>query len=406
MNLVYDAVDAQGQSVSDAIEAGSQREAVDRLRKRGLFVTRIQDASSATRRSRPAHQDQSYGTRLPLKTLAQVTRQLAMLLRSGSGIVPAMRAIQRQMCKAHHKELFEDIIADLEEGVTLTETLRKHPRTFDAVYCGIIAAGEASGMLTEMFERLSTIVTKRRAMFKKVTGALAYPVLLIAMSAQIFMAMLFFVLPRFSGMFTQLGVEVPWTTRIMLDLGDFLRGYWPALLGVVALLMAGVGFVLSRDAGRQWLSDIQTSIPLFGRIRSRLIQGEILRTMGMLLESGVGVLETLDLIRSATRNRKFRKLFDALEEAVTSGGRMSSAFEVSGIVEPYICQAIHTGEDSGHLGPSITFCADNLDETNEELIKVITRLIEPIILIGMGVVVGTVAISLFMPLFDMTSAIR
>ena len=126
----------------------------------------------------------------------------------------------------------------------------------------------------------------------------------------------------------------------------------------------------------------------------------------MLLESGVGVVETLTLARSSTRNRRFQSLFDRLDASVTSGGRLSTAFEESALVDPYICQAIHTGEDSGHLGGALLFVADNLDETNEELINVITRLIEPLILILMGVVVGGVAVSLFMPLFDMTSAIK
>ncbi len=404
MQLTYNAIDAAGQTIRDSIEAASQREAVDALRRRGLYVTQIHDDLPNTKRLRTARPAPTDGVRLPLKTLAQMTRQLAMLLKSGSGIVPAMRAIRRQMSKPRYAEMFDEIIESLEDGIPLTDALRKHPRTFDAVFCGIVAAGEASGSLTEMFERLASIVMKRRAMFKKVTGALAYPALLTVMSVKILLVVLLFVLPRFSAMFDQLGVEVPATTRVLLNVGDFVRGYWPVILGVVALAVVGVSQLIRRDGGRQWISNIQTSIPLIGRLRSRLIQGEVLRTMGTLIESRVGVLESLELARRSTRNRKFQQLFDDLEEAVTSGGRMSTAFESSGIVEPYICQAIHTGEDSGQLGEAIMFCADNLDETNEELIQVITRLLEPIILIVMGFVVGTVAISLFVPLFDMTSA--
>lgn len=406
MNLTYDAVDASGQAVRSSIDAPSQREAVDTLRRRGLFVTRMHDEGALGSRPSASAHAPACATRLPLKVLVQVTRQLAMLLRSGSGIVPAIRAIRRQMSKPRYGALFDQVIVDLEDGLPLTDTLRKHPRTFDAVYCGIVAAGEASGTLADMFERLGSIVTKRRAMHKKVLGAMAYPALLTVMSIKILLVMLLFVLPRFSAMFTQLGVEVPITTQVLLDMGDLVKGYWPLLLGIVALAVAGVATLITRDGGRQWLSDIQTSIPLIGPLRSRLIQGEVLRTMGMLIESGVGVLDTLELVRRSTRNRKFQQLFDALEDAVTSGGRMSTAFENSGVVDPYICQAVHTGEDSGHLGQAIAFCADNLDETNDELIQVITRLIEPIMLIGMGLIVGTVAVSLFMPLFDMTSAMH
>ena len=416
MILSYDAVDAGGKRTSDTIDAATTRLAVDELRRRGLYVTKISEprrcAVQPSTRTLPnakamGHPSKSSArVKLPLKTLVQNTRQVAMLLRAGSGIVPAFMAIRRQVQRPGQAVLLGQVIADLEDGLTLTDALRKHPQTFDAVYCAIIAAGEASGTLTEMFDRLAVIVGKRRAMRKKILGALAYPALLIGMCSQIFLVLLFFVLPRFNDMFLQLGVEAPATTKAMLATADVIRGYWPLLLGAALAVGGGVAWMLSTDRGRQWLSNVQLRIPVVGRLRSKLIQGQIFRTMGMLLESRVNVLETLDLVRESTRNNRFQALFTGLQHVLTSGGRLSTAFEESGIVEPYICQAIHTGEDSGNLGGAMTFCADMLDETNEEFVNVVTKLIEPIILIGMGIVVGGVAISLFVPLFDMTSAMR
>ncbi len=404
MLLTYDAIDASGRTCTDSVEAGSVKDAVEQLRRRGLYVKQITEKRSDARSSlrpvagKPVH--------LPLKTLVQVTRQLAMLLRAGSGLVPAICAVQRQLKNVNHARLLGLIVADLEEGVTLTEALRKHPRSFDAVYCAIIAAGEASGALTEMFERLSTIVGKRRALRKKILGALAYPALLICMCFHILLVLLFFVLPRFNAMFVQLGVETPATTRMLLNTSEFLISYWAVAIGTAGALVAGTIWMFTSRTGQQWVSDVQLAVPVVGKLRSRLIQGQIFRTMGMLLESRVDVLETIDLVRASSRNRRFKKLFSGLEEAITAGGRLSTAFEESGIVEPYICQAIYTGEDTGNLGGAMSFCADMLDEANEEFINVLTKLIEPLILIAMGVVVGGVAISLFMPLFDMTSAIK
>lgn len=345
-------------------------------------------------------------TRLPLKILVQITKQLSVLLRAGSGVVPALSAIQRQMKRPGHAALLGVLINDLEDGSTLTAALRRHPRIFDAVYAAIVAAGEASGALTEMLERLAGIVGKRRALRKKIVGALAYPTLLVAMCANIMMVLLFFVLPRFADMFVQLGVETPSVTRAMLYIAALLRDYWPLILAGAGAIAGLCVWAALHDAGRQWASNIQLSIPLVGGLRAKLIQAQIFRTMGMLLESGVGVLETLELVRESTRNRRFQQLFSSLEQVVTSGGRLSSAFEDSGLVEPSFCQAIYTGEDTGNLGGTLTFCADVLDESNEELITMVMRLIEPVILIGMGVVVGAVAIALFLPLFDMTSAIK
>jgi len=409
MLLTYDAIDTGGRSTTDSIEAPNAREAVEQLRRRGLYVKKIKTETPKRRNaeiSAFSHFGVSASVRLPLKLLVQVTRQTAMLLHAGSGLVPALSAIQRQMKNANHAALLGELVNDLEDGKTLTETLRKHPRTFDAVYCAIVAAGEASGTLTEMFERLSVIVGKRRAMRKKILGALAYPALLIAMCFHIMLVLLFFVLPRFNAMFLQLGVETPATTKALLSTSDALRDHWPVLLFIAAAIGGAAAWAFTSRGGRQWVSNAQLLFPVVGRLRSRLIQGQIFRTMGMLLESRVDVLDTLDLVRESTRNRRFQKLFDDLQGAVTSGGRLSTAFEASTIVEPYICQAIYTGEDSGSLGASMTFCADMLDESNEEFITLVTKLIEPLILIIMGFVVGGVAISLFVPLFDMTSAIK
>jgi type II secretory pathway component PulF len=308
--------------------------------------------------------------------------------------------------KATHRAVLEDVVAELEDGAPLTDALRRHPRSFDAVYCAIVAAGEASGSLVEMFERLSHIVQKRRALRKKILGAMAYPVLLIVMCVHILLVMLLFVLPRFNIMFVELHVDTPTSTRLLLSIGAALQAHWMALLSGAVGAGVALGFGLSRPAGRQWLADAQLYVPALGPLRSRLIQGQVFRTLGMLLDSGVGLLDSLDLVRRSTGNRRFQAMFEHLEKNVSSGRRMSSAFEQSGLVDASIAQAIHTGEESGQLGGAITFCADTLDETNEELITAVTRLIEPIILIGMGVVVGGVAISLFLPLFDMTSAMR
>ncbi len=407
MILTYDAIDESGHESTATIDSPNQRQAVEQLRHKGLYVTRITESSDKGpgRKSRFLRSGVLSG-RLPIKLLAQTTRQMSMLLRAGSGIVPAFQSLQRQMTKPSHAALIGQVVADLEDGQTLTETLRRHPRTFDGVYCAIVAAGEASGALAEMFARLSLIVGKTRAMRKKILGALAYPALLMAMCSQIFLVLLFFVLPRFNGMFIQLGVETPAMTQAMLTTGDILRSYWPIIAGVLLAGGMALAWTFTQDGGRQWASDAQLRIPIVGRLRGRLIQGQVLRTLGMLLESRVNLLEAVELTRQSTRNRRFQNMFDGLEEAVTSGGRLSTAFEESRLVEPYICQAIHTGEDAASLGEAMTFCADILDETNEEYVNVVTKLLEPAILIVMGFVVGAVAISLFIPLFDMTSAIR
>jgi len=404
MILTYEAVDSSGRRTADAMEAADQREAMEMLRRRGLYITSISESSVGAANG----PDRGSATKghLPVEPLALFTRQMAMLLRAGSGLVPAIAAIRRQLKRPEHAAVLGVLVSDLEEGLTFTDALRKHPRTFDAVYTAIVAAGEASGSLADMFERLSVIVGKRRAMRKKIVGTLAYPALLVTMCSGIFLVLLFFVLPRFSEMFTQLAIEAPGPTKVLLALGAALRGHWPTIL--LAAVIGGVlaGWAIRTAWFERWLSNVQLHIPLIGSLRSRLIQGQMFRTMGMLLESGVGLLDTFDLARKSTGNREYQKLFDRLESSVTAGGQLTAPLEESGLIEPYICQATRTGEESGALGGAFTYCADILDETNEELVGVVARLLEPLILIFMGLVVGGVAISLFLPLFDLTAALK
>jgi type II secretory pathway component PulF len=407
MILTYQAITSDGKHTRDTVEAADTRQAIDQLRHRGLFVTEIRqsDAGKSREASGPPSASTPSG-RLPIKTLAVFTRQMAMLLHAGSGIVPAIAAIKRQLRKPAHVALLSEVVSDLEAGMTLTDALRKHPRSFDSVYCAVIAAGEASAGLTQMFERLAVLVAKQRALRNKIIGTLAYPALLIAMSTSILNAMLFFVIPRFNDMFVQLGVQPPATTKLLLGVAAVLTGYWPFVLGGVLLTLGALVALVTSRPGRRWLSNVQLAIPMFGTLRARMIQVQVFRTMGMLLESGVSVLDSLHLVRRSTESRRFQNLFDHLEQSVTSGGRFSTAFDESGLIEPHICQAITTGEESGNIGGALTYCTEILDETNTEVINTLMRLLEPLILIGMGLIVGGVAVSLFLPLFDMTAAMR
>ncbi|MCP4591125.1 MAG: type II secretion system F family protein [bacterium] len=409
MNLTYEAIDGTGRNVSDVVEAASAKEAVERLRSQGLFVTHIAQADALElqerRKAGSRGRGTSGGVRFSLRQLVMFTRQMAMLLASGSGVVPALNALTRQVKEERQRAVLHQLIMDLEEGVPLAEALRRFPTIFDASYCAVVAAGEASAMLPQMFTKLASIIGKRKAMRNKVLGAMTYPVLLIGLSTGIMNVLLFFVIPRFGGMFDTLGVPLPASTAYLLALSGWLSDWWMIPAVVVVLATASSVYLAKTQSGRQVISDAQIRVPMLGRLASRLIQAEVLRVLGMLIEAKVGVLDALDLARGVTRNRRYGKLCDEVELAVTSGGAISAALEQSGLVDASVCQAVRTGEESGNLGGAISYVAEVLDEENTELVGVMTKLVEPVILIGMGVVVGVVAVSLFMPLFDITSAV-
>jgi type II secretory pathway component PulF len=406
VNLTYEAIDGSGRTVRDLVQADTVRAAVEQLRQRGLMVTHVERTSpQATEQTVGQAGAATADLKLPLRQLVVFTRQMAMLLASGSAVVSALSAITRQLKKPEHVGLVKKISQDLEEGTPLADALRRWPKTFDAAYCAVVAAGEASATLPAMFDRLSKIVGKRRVVRNKVIASTLYPTLLVLLCAATLGIMLFFVLPRFGDMFMAVGVPLPATTRAMLAISGFLLAYWPVLLFCLLAVLGAAAFAVFHPAGRQWCANVQIKLPLLGRVMSGLIQGQIFRTLGMLLEARVGVLDALDLARETTRNGQFRSLFGMLDDAVAAGNPLSNALEASGLIQPAICQAIRTGEESGNLGTAMTYAADVLDEDNVELVGAVTRLMEPVILIVMGLIVGVVAVSLFLPLFDITTMV-
>ncbi|MCB9851089.1 MAG: type II secretion system F family protein [Phycisphaerales bacterium] len=341
---------------------------------------------------------------MPVGQLVLFTRQMSMLLTSGSGLVPAINAIAPQMKSPKHRRMLEEIRNDLEEGTALTDALAQYPRAFDASYCAVVAAGESSARLPAMFSRLAVILGKRRAMRNRIVGSLIYPALLIVMSVKILAVMLFFVIPRFAGMFTTLGVEIPASTRVLMTTANICRNHWYLFVLAVLGVIGALYYAIRTDSGRQFMSNIQIRIPIVGRLMSRLIQAQTFRILGMLLEARVGLLEGLELARKVTRNDRFQLLYNEMRDAVTRGESVSGSLKTGVAISPSIIQAIRTGEQSGRLGDAISYVADVLDEENSELLNATTKLIEPLVLIVMGVIVGFVAVSLFMPLFDMTAA--
>ncbi len=403
MRIAYRAIDSQGQSVNNVIEANSPNEALERLRGEGMFVTEIHE--TAARAIRRPRQKAPSGTPVRVKQseLLFFTRQMAMLLRAGSPIVPAMSAIGKQMSGAG-REVIEMVRADMEKGKTISDSMSRFPTVFSQTYTAIIAAGEQSANLEVMFTRLGNLLVERRQVRNRTIAALAYPALLSMLSVSIVVTMVLFVVPRFSGLFSSLGAELPWSTKLMMSTSGFVRENWIVTLAGAAGLITGAVVVFRSHACKQWISDMQTRLPIAGRLFKRLIQAQMFRVMGLLLESRVNMMEMLQLSRNITSNKDFLGLCDGMQDAVENGNRLSDAVIQSGLVSPTFAQAIRTGEESGNLDQALLFIADVLEEENGQLIATMTKLLEPTILILMGGLVGGIAMSLFLPLFDLAAA--
>lgn len=401
MKFRFTAFDLGGRQVQEEVESASLDEARDDLRRRGLFVASIEpiEGDAAPRTFALA------GRGRRLANLAGFTRQLGMLLASGTPLVQALAALERQASDSSFKQVLAEVRKKVEEGATLTHAMEGHPQQFDAVCRSLVAAGEASGNLNGMLERLSTLVKRQQHVRSALIGAMIYPCLLVSVSVGVAILMLTFVLPRFAGMFESMDAPVPPSTKLLLAVSDFLLNWWWSVLLAIASTVVGVRKWMGTPGGRRTVDTLWLRLPVFGRVVAGFCVARITRILGMLIVGRVPMLEALRLTRATAGNVRYAGLIERAEEAVTRGGSLSGALaEDEQLVSPALCEAIRNGEQSGKLGELLVSVADFMDEENETVIRSLSGVLEPVILIALGLFVGFLVTSMFMPLFDLTSA--
>lgn len=402
MKIVYTAVDAKGQTVNDNLEAGSLGEAQEQLRKRGLYIVDIKEATRAV----SGRARRSGGKSKRLKNFAIFCRQLFVLVSTGTPLVQSLQALEKQIQEPAWRGIVGKLREGVEEGTPLSKVMAEYPEYFDQVSRSLIAAGESSGSFDAMLDRLATLLKKQVAVRANVIGAMVYPCLLIVVSVAVLIVMLTFVLPRFADLFKTLDTALPPTTAFLMMLSRFLTQYW---------WMAISGGVVGGIAGKMWFSSAQgkrvfdtlaITLPKIGKICRNFCTARVIRLLGTLIESKVPLIEALQLTGASTVNGHYSKLLKDAEDAVTRGESIAQAFDVPKLIDPSVCEAIRNGERSGRVGLLLLNMSEFLDEENDVIVKSLTSIIEPIILMVLGVLVGFVAISMFLPLFDLTAATR
>ncbi len=414
MKLAYNAYERSGRQVADVIEAPNVAQAIDDLRRRGLFVANIQEATgqgqalapraSARPAAARAHKLGSAGKRL--KNLSMFTRQLYVLTASGTPLVEALAALERQFRSQGWQAVVHQVRRGVEGGQSLAQAMQERPDAFDAVYCSLIEAGEASGRLPAMLQRLGTLVQRKLHARNLIVGAMVYPILLLAIAGGVMIALITFVIPRFGELFKTLDVPLPASTKALIDLSAFLRGQWYVVLGVAAAGGTALFSYLRSPGGRRTVDAIVLGLPQLGRIIRSFITARITRLMGVLLESKVPILDALALARQVAGNSRYVDLLRQAEDSVTRGQGMSPPFVTSDLVNPSVSQAIRNGEQAGQLGPLLSEISTFLDEDNEIVLRSLTSILEPAILVLLGLVVGGMAVSLFTPLFDIATVMQ
>jgi type II secretory pathway component PulF len=400
VKFAYQAFDRAGHARADTVEAGSAAEASEVLRRQGLFVSHIAPAEQG-RTAAAGPVGRARGGRH--RHLAPFMRHLSVLVSTGTPIVEALSALEKQTTDERWRAVIADIRGKVEDGAPFSDALGAHPRYFDTICRSLVRAGESGGKLDAMLTRLADLTRRQHKIRQTMIGAMIYPCLLIVVALGVLITMMGFVMPRFSGLFKTLDAPLPPTTKVLMSISGLMTHWWWALL--LGAISAGTGFwfYLTSEPGRMAMFTFAVRAPQVGKVCRSLATARIARLMGLLLESKVPMLECLQLTRDATVNIHYIRLLDHIQDALTRGEAFSSAIGHRQLLSASVCEAVKNAERTGQVGAVLCSMADFLDEENEVLLKSVTSLVEPLILITLGLIVGFVAISMFLPLFDLTA---
>ena len=332
------------------------------------------------------------------------TQQLKMLLDAGSALVPALMAIEQQATRAPFAALVRTVREHVEEGGTLSDAFASRPDIFKPVFCSMVSAGEATGKLPETFDHLADLAVRQQKTRKAIIGALAYPAILSVLCLGVACVVVGFVVPRFGQLFENLHTPLPPVTKVLFGVSEFVLQRWPICVGVVVALIGGLVAITRIKSLKSQVDQVILRLPMLGRVASRLTLARILRIWAAMLRCHVPLLDTIQHSRTALTNTRFIGLVDRVEEAVSGGGSIGRTLAESDLVEPVVASAIRTGEENGRLSEAVEFVSRWIDDDNAQLVTGLTRIAEPALLSVMGLFVGLVAMSLFIPLFDLATA--
>jgi len=346
--------------------------------------------------------------------LSLFTRQLATLLDAGLPLVRSLKILQQQQAEGHQLSVvLRDVQSTVESGKTFSESLSKYPKVFDNLFVNMVRAGEAGGVLETVLNRLAEFSEKAEKLKKKVKSAMTYPIVVLSIAGIVVIFLLAVVVPKFQTMFTGQGKSLPFVTQMLIDVSDFIKNLImfknPILTGGVVAGFIGfiilVKFILRTPAGKYAIDSFKISAPVFGTLVRKVIVARFTRTLGTLISSGVPILEALDIVKDAVGNAIVGKAIANVHASIKEGESIVQPLKESGIFDPMVIGMIDVGEETGTLANMMIRVADNYDDDVDTAVEGLTSLLEPLLIVFLAVIVGTIVIAMFLPLVSLMKGI-
>ncbi len=333
-------------------------------------------------------------------------RQFSTMIDAGLPIIQCLDILYNQQKNATFKKMLKQIKESVEGGATLAEALKKFPKHFDDLFVNMIAAGEAGGILDAILRRLAAYMEKAARLKAKVKGAMTYPLVTLAIAIIVLAVILVFVIPVFEEMFADFGSELPAPTKLVVAMSDLVKSKILYLIGAGILFMIAYKKYHATEKGRDMIDALALKLPVFGMLLRTVAVAKFSRTMGTMLASGVAILEALDIVAKTAGNRTIEKAIYNVRSGIAEGRTMADPLNESGVFPPMVCQMISVGESTGALDAMLEKIADFYDEEVDQAVDNMTALIEPIMLVFLGVTIGGLVIAMYLPIFKMAGAIQ
>jgi type IV pilus assembly protein PilC len=388
-----------GETVSGEIAAETRNDVLAQLRKKRIIVSSVRPKPKELSLKLPGT------SRVSTKDLAIFTRQFATMINAGLPLVQCLDILSRQLEKKAFRDITKKVMNDIEAGATLSESLGRHPRPFDELYVNMVNAGEAGGILDTILMRLAEYIEKIEALKRKIKGAMMYPavVFFVATAATLFMLM--FIIPTFAKMFADFGAQLPLPTRIVLGVSNAIRAWWWA--GGAAIV--GAAFALkkfySTEKGHHAVDGMLLKLPVIGEVLRKGAVSRFTRTLGTLVSSGVPILDGLEITAKTAGNMIVRDAVMQARTSIREGETIAAPLRQSGVFPPMVVQMITVGEETGALDDMLTKIADFYDDEVDTAVEALTSIIEPVMIVFMGAIVGGMVVAMYLPIFRMVNVI-
>ena len=398
----YTAKDKTGQTIAGSMEANSDMEVAEALHKRELIILSVEQAKDkAAKKS----QGKYNAGNIKLDDLVIFTRQLATMIDAGIPLVHALTILSEQVENKDLKEAVMLVNHEIEAGISFCDALAKHPKVFSELYINMARAGESSGMLDEILDRLATYLEKSAALTRKVKSSLVYPAVVVSMAILITAVLLLKVVPTFKGIFDVLGGKLPIPTQILIAISDMFRNYFLFTVGGLILIIFMFRRFIKTKKGRLYFDSFQLKVPVLGELFRKIAVAKFSRTFSTLVKSGVSVLSALDIVSKTAGNKVIEGAVVSCSRAVRDGESISKPLLKSKVFPPMVCRMISVGEQTGQLEKMLGKIADFYDEQVDAATSALTSLIEPLVIAFLGIVVGGIVIALFLPVFKISQLI-